>query len=257
MDQSNTPVNIFLDLSKAFDTLDHKILLNKLNYYGIYGVSLKLMESYLTDRKQYVEFNGTSSKMLTLTTGVPQGSILGPLLFIIYINDIAQASKLFDFIIYEDDTTLSTTLEIVIKNTQPHTAEGILNTELANVSEWLKVNMLSLNVNKSKYMIFHTNRKQINPMHLLLDNTTIERSLQFNFLGLTLDENLNWKVHIDKISNKISKSIGILNKLKHFIPIKIKILIYNSLILSYLNYCILAWGYQCNRLIKLQKKLLE
>ncbi len=94
----------------------------------------------------------------------------------------------------------------------------------------------------------------LNPLYLLIDNTTIERALKNNFLCLTLDENLNWKGRIDKISNKISKSIGILNKLKHFIPIKIKILIYNSLILSYLNYCILAQGYQCNRLIKLHKK---
>ncbi len=155
----------------------------------------------------------------------------------------AELSELFDFIIYADDTTLSTTLEIVMKNTQTQTAEGTLNTELANVSKWLKVNKLSLNVNKCQYMIFHTNRKQVNSLHLLIDNVTIERALQFNFPGLTLDEHLNWKSHIDKISNKISKSIGILNKLKHFIRIKIKIPIYNSLILSYLNYYILAWSY--------------
>ncbi len=121
------------------------------------------------------------------------------MLFIIYINDIVQASELFDFIIYADDTTLSTTLEIVMKNTQKQTAEMTLNTELANVSDWLKVNKLSQNVNKSKYMIFHINRKHVNPMHPLIDNTTIERALQFNFLGLTLDENLNRKGHIDKI----------------------------------------------------------
>ncbi len=104
------------------------------------------------------------------------------MLFIIYINDIAQASELFDFIIYADETTLSTTLEIAMTNTQIQTAERTLNTELANVSEWLKVNKLSLNVNKSKYIIFHTNRKQVNPLHLLIDNTTIERALQLYFL---------------------------------------------------------------------------
>ncbi len=91
-------------------------------------------------------------------------------------------NELFDFIIYSDDTILSTTLEIVMKNTQTRTAEGILNTELVNVSECLKVNRLSLNVNKSKYMIFHTNRKQVNPLHLLRDNTTIGRDLHFFFL---------------------------------------------------------------------------
>ncbi len=112
----NTPIAVFLDLSKAFDTLDHDILLEKFQYYGIIGVSLKLMECYLTNRKQYVKINEMCSEMSTLNTGIPQGSILDPLLFIIYINDIAKASKIFDFIIYVDDTTLSTILEIVLKN---------------------------------------------------------------------------------------------------------------------------------------------
>ncbi len=106
MDNMNTPVNIFLDLSKAFDTLDHHILIKNLEFYGLQGLSVKLMESYLSNRTQYVEIDESNSDMLHLSTGVPQGSILGPLLFIIYINDISNASKMFDFIIYADDTTL-------------------------------------------------------------------------------------------------------------------------------------------------------
>ncbi len=116
MDNINTPVNIFLDLSKAFDTLDHHILIKKLEFYGLQGLLLKIMESYLSNKTQYVEIDESNSDMLHLSTGVPQGSILGPLLFIIYINNISNASKMFDFIIYSDDTTLSTTIEIIIRN---------------------------------------------------------------------------------------------------------------------------------------------
>ncbi len=150
--------------------------------------------------------------MSTLNTGLPQGSIFGPLLFIIYINDIAEASKIFDFIIYADDTTLSTTLEI--KNNNAQTTSQVINAELMLVNDWLKLNKLSLNVQKSKYIIFHTPKKKVDSLHLIIDGTIIERVSDFNFLGLTLDENLNWKGHLNKISNNISKCIGILNKIK-------------------------------------------
>ncbi len=164
-------MNIFLDFSKAFNTLDHKILFDKFEHYGVNGISLRLIESYLTNRKQYVEIDGSNSDMLSLTTSVPQGSILGPLLFIIYINGIAKATKLFDFSIYADDTTLSTTLEIVIRNIPNLNTDNILNTELKNVNDWLKLNKLSLNLKKCKYMIFHTHRKKVKPLHLLIDET--------------------------------------------------------------------------------------
>lgn len=257
MDKMNTPISIFLDLSKAFDTLDHKILLEKLKYYGITGVAHKLMESYVTDRKQYVEIDGSKSNLLNVTTGVPQGSILGPLLFIIYINDIINSSKLFSFIIYADDTTLSTTLEIVIDHNYNNILESFINMELACINDWLKANKLSLNTKKCKYMIFHTPRKQVDQIFLKIDNTCIDRVYEFNFLGLTINENLNWKSHTDKIANKISKCMGILNKLKHFLPLNAKVLIYNSLILSHLNFSILAWGYQCDRIVKLQKRIVR
>ena len=257
MDNMNTPVNIFLDLSKAFDTLDHQILIKKLEYYGIHGLSLKLMESYLFNRKQYVEIDEYKSDMLHLTTGVPQGSILGPLLFIIYINDIAHASKLFDFIIYADDTTMSTTIEMVIKNTAHQTASDIINKELSMVNNWLKLNKLSLNIKKSKYMIFHTKKKNVKNLTLIIDNVYIERVAEFNFLGLTLDEHLTWKCHINKISNKISQCMGILNRLKRFLPMQTKVLIYNSLVLSHLNFGILIWGFKCEKVAKLQKKVIR
>ncbi len=124
MDNDKIPLSIFLDLSKAFDTLDHTILLDKLKYYGIDGAAHRLFESYLKDRKQYVDIDGTSSKIKPIITVVPHGSILGPLLFIIYINDISFASNMFKFIIYADATTLETTIEIAINKSQNASAEN-------------------------------------------------------------------------------------------------------------------------------------
>ncbi len=140
------------------------------------------MESYLLNRKQYVEIDYSDSDMLILTTGVPQGSILGPLLFIIYMNDIAHASKLLDFIIYADDTTLSTTIEIVVKTTTNLPISDILDNELSMVNKWLKVNKLSLNIKKGKYMIFYTNKKKVHCLTLKIDNVNIEQVAEFNFL---------------------------------------------------------------------------
>jgi hypothetical protein len=257
MDKNDIPINIFLDLSKAFDTLDHNILLDKLSYYGVNGVALALLQNYLSNRKQYVEFDGNKSDILAITTGVPQGSILGPLLFIIYINDIACSSRILDFLIYADDTSLSGTLKLIIKKAEKDDINQIINEELTNINDWLKTNKLSLNIKKSKYMIFHTPHRKLTPLEIKIDNVCIERVKNFNFLGLMLNENMTWTDHINKIANKISRSLGILNRLKHFLPMKTKILIYSSLILSHLNFGILAWGYKCNRIVKLQKKAIR
>ncbi len=174
------------------------------------------MESYITNRKQYGEINETNSDTLTLITGLPQGCIIGTLLFIICINNIAQASELLDFIICANDTTLSTTIEIIFHSIKYLNVVSRLNAELANISDRLKANKLSLSVQKCKYMIFHTIRKQVHPLQLIIDDTILERVHEFDFLELTLNEHLNWNTHINKISNKVSKSMGILIKTETF-----------------------------------------
>ena len=154
MDGGETPFGIFLDLSKAFDTLNRTILLNKLNHYSIKHCPLKRLQSYLSNRLKYVEHDNIKSEYIPITTRVPQGSILGPLLFIIYLNNISFSSKLFKLIVYADDTTLFANFSNLNKNTK-------LNKELAEISTWLKVNKLSLISAKSKFMIFRKPQKQI------------------------------------------------------------------------------------------------
>ena len=162
---SETPISVFLDLSKAFDLLDHNILLYKLKYYGINSNSLQLLENYLTNRKQYIEFEKHKSDLKNITIGVPQGSILGPLFFIIYINDIVLAPKIFTPIIYADDTTLFSTLEDFNLHNGCSISQNI-NNDLSRISEWLHVNKLCLNANKSKFMLFHSpNKKNRHTIH--------------------------------------------------------------------------------------------
>ena len=248
-----------MDLSKAFDTLDHNILLNKLHYYGIKGKELDWFKSYLTNRFQFVEIDGTISDTNLLTTGVPQGSVLGPLLFLIYMNDIETVSETFKAILFADDSTFITTInasqpaKLIDKKFEDH-----INAELEKVYDWLIVNKLSLNIRKTKCMLFHSpNTKiQFDPK-LVINNIEIERVKNFNFLGLNINENLCWKSHIDKITLKISKSGGIINRLKQFLPIDILRIIYCSTVQSNIIYSLLAWGYDCNRIAKTQKRIIR
>ena len=188
MDNNEIPFNIYLDLSKAFDTLDHTILLDKLHYYGVRNTPLDLFKNYLTNRKQYVEIDSVKSKMGEIQTGVPQGSILGPLLFIIYINDIKTSTELFNVITYADDTTLMSTLGSFNSNQNQNSLGQNINEELNKISGWLKVNKLSLNAKKSKFMIFKRVNKTVKPLSLKIENTNIERVTNFNFLGLTISD---------------------------------------------------------------------
>ena len=218
MDSGDVPISIFLDLSKAFDTLDHDILLDKLSYYGVKETALSLFKSYLSNRKQYVEYLNTTSNFTDIKTGVPQSSILGPLLFIIYINYFPSASTIFSLIMYADDTTLCSTLNAFKSKSQNETLNGNINKELCKIDKWLKLNKLSLNTTKSKFVIFHMPQKRVEIPIININNVNIECVANFDFLGVTIDKKLSWNGHTDKISLKLSRCVGIPNKLKRFLP---------------------------------------
>lgn len=236
-----------MDLSKAFDTLDHKILWTKLKFYGLGGVSLSLLRtSYLSNRSQHVELDGTKSDYRSIITGVPQGSILGPLLFTIYINYINRACSSLDSILYADDTTL-----LFPDKSQN---EQWINLYVT-ISNWFQANKLSLNIDKTKFMIFHRPKSKAPTINLKINGISLERVSTFKFHGLTLNENLTWDNHYWHI-NKIARVVGIMNKLKFTVPKYILLTLYQSLILPHLNFQIICWGTagDISNLVKLQKR---
>ena len=220
MDNGNTPFAVYPDLSKAFDTLNHSILLDKLKFYGFRGTSINMIKRYLSNRKHCSEIDRFRSSYINIPTGVPQGSILGPLLFIIYMHDLPNASRLFKYIIYVDDTTLIANLNDFYAKHDSGLNINILNDELEKISYWLLANKLSLNKLKSQFMLFHQPQKRVTIPILKINNTIIECVDEFNYLGLIINKHFKWNSHVNKIGNKISQTIGVINKLKHLLPQK-------------------------------------
>ena len=212
---------VFIDLPKAFDTVNHKILLRKLSHHEIKNKSLNWFTCYLSKRKQFIGYNVNSKfTLLYIICGVRQGSILGSSLFLLYINDLPQAWKLLDPITFADDTNLFCSGKDI------HSLLNSVNNKLSNISHWFNSNALSINADKTKFTSFHKVRQRDNiPLvlpTLKINNTLIIRVDHIDFLGVLFDGNLTWKNHINLIENKISKSLGILNRAKFLLNQKFR-----------------------------------
>ena len=241
LDNRKPSISIFPDFSKALDALDYEILY-KLHHYGIRNSTSNWFRIYLTNRTQYIEIDGIKSNSRPLLTGVPQGSNLGPLLFITYMNDINKVSSKFDFILYADDTTMFSSMCTFTSDTRDTASIAVnINQKLSKISDWLAVSELSLNISKTKFIQFHNKQKVMNEDNytkLKFNDSEIERVHEFNFAGLTISGNLDWSSHCNKIAYKKSGTLGIMNRLKHELPSAILKLMSDALIISHFQYCI-------------------
>ena len=255
-----TTVN-FINLKKAFDTVNHEILLAKLENYGIRGVINSWFRSYLADRKQNTEVNDIVSDAETALCGVPQRAQSSDHSYSFCILMIS--SSLFAFYLFADDTS------IILENNNLKELESLVNPEVDNVNEWLKANKLSLNIKKNpNFVIFRPRQKNVpfTPRIKILDSVTytyanLEMKDYVKYLGLMIDSNLSWKYHIESICHKISKSIGIIAKIGHYVPRRVLLSVYNSLIVPSLTYGICGWG-NCastfqRKIVTLQKPALR
>ena len=230
--------SIFLDLSKAFDTVDHALLINKLkNCYGIRGTPLCLLNNYLSNRLQYTCINSTISSLESITCGVPQGSVLGPLLFSLYVNDMPLASS-FKTTLFADDTLLMMT-EYDLNKLQQQ-----VNQNLALIENWLRYNKLSLNYNKTTYLLF-TNKGKIknSNFNVSINKIEIKRSDHVKYLGVYIDDKMNWSYHINHLTQHLRKSIGLICKIRHYVNEKTTRMLYYALVYSHLQYGITSWGF--------------
>ena len=242
---------VFIDLKKAFDTVDHSILIDKMRRYGLNEQTLNFFTSYLENRSQRCFVNGHLSQKVSVRCGVPQGSILGPLLFLIFINDLPNCFDTAKTTMYADDTTLT------FCASDTNSLESQINSELKQLNQWLVANKLTLNVSKTELMIITTRQKRTfidDTLNVNNSGQPVNRVMSVNMLGLQLEQSLSWTKHKEHIYKKVAPALGLLKRVRDFVDRDTLVSIYNALILPHLEYACVVWdGLDKGLAIKLQR----
>uniref|UniRef100_A0A7M5VBW5 Reverse transcriptase domain-containing protein n=1 Tax=Clytia hemisphaerica TaxID=252671 RepID=A0A7M5VBW5_9CNID len=237
LDGGGFACGVFVDLQKAFDTVDHEILISKLDHYGIRGNTKAWFKSYLSDRSQYVSISGTNSNHKPIKHGVPQGSVLGPLLFLVYINDLHYYIRTSETYHFADDTHLLNLSQTV------WSLCGRVNSDLRVLVSWLNANKISLNASKTEFIIFRSNRRRLDTIPKIeISGKRLTPSKTIKYLGVHLDEHLSWKQHVAVVAAKLRRANGAISKLRHYLPLPNLINVYHAIFSSHIRYACQTWG---------------
>ena len=235
--RGNAALGVFVDLKKAFDTVDHRLLLAKLEHYGVRGGTLGLLGSYLSGRSQYVMYGGHESGRGQVECGVPQGSVLGPLFFLIYVNDMVRACRGLDLVLFADDTN------IFAEGRDHAELFGRVNEGLGELTRWFRCNRLTLNLKKTEYVYFGgPGGRGVPPGGLVIGGETIRRVEGARFLGVWVDEGLSWTGQIERVRTKVGQLLGVLGRAGAAMSGGSLLSLYNGLVLPHLQYCLMVWG---------------